>query len=537
MLALFFLVIATSLNVSLEVSDRANKHAATATKTTPGREDFAAWMLPSSITEVEAKDSLSKGSQVPTENVADDHSALPKPIAAPQVNLEGGALHVFRPGTVAVIAARVHGRELVAQPVPKHANALAEGALEEATENASSDDLSRTPSALSPSLKTDTASEVDTSNKSDDVSDVFLARRTELGQISEAPAGTVAHGSGNLNDVEPKPDSNECSHSARSLTKHSLHRPSVAPDMTTSSAKPTMVTLQDSVISMAQLPENSASHVTSPAVVLSKENEAGISASRTVSKQSVRIDSARQAETGARPIVVAGNETVDPLDEAPPTLQLKDIADNHCGLASTHETTTQTVDIHQSADVTFAYSFRHQAHSTQDENEDTTVSERGIEAVVESTGPIKGSQPVQRLDVSVDDPVLGNIGLRAEMRGGSLHASISGDTDVAASLPDLHQFLQRNEIAVHTLTMRHAESPAPLADTTARMIGTGSALAQGGNSDAQRQGGSQRREPWGAERNRESSAREEADMKVQQTSFTKPTATDANQGSILSIHI
>jgi hypothetical protein len=537
-LALFLLVIATSLNASLEVLDRASKHAATATKTTPDRDGFAAWMLPSSTTEVETKDSLSKSSQVPTENVADDGSALPKPIAAPQVAPDENALLGFRPGKVAVIAAFVHGREVVAKPAHNHTKELAAGsAVEESTEKASSDDLSSAASALSPSSKADTASEVDTSKKSDDVADVVLVGRTELAQIGETPAGAVAHGEGNPNDIQPKPGDNEHSLPSRTLTKHLLHRPSATPDLTTSSAKSAMVASQDPLVPVAQHAESSAPRVPSPVVdVLPRTSEAGISTSRPASKQSVQIELSRQPETTARPAAVVGNDPVDELEPISLSLPSKDVAVGQHGLTSAHEITAQGSTVHSSTDVTFAYSFRNQAHITQDENEDKIVPER-IGAAVESTGSIKGSQPVQRLDVSVDDPVLGNIGLRAEIRGGVLHASISGDTGVAASMPDLHQFLQRNDIAVHTLTMRHAESSAPLADTVGRMIGTGSALAQGGNSDAQRQDGAPRRESWEAEKHRESSDREEAEENVQPMRFTKPTTSNANQGSILSIHI
>lgn len=537
MLALFLLVIATSFNASLEVSDRASRHAAAATKTTHGHDDFAAWMLSSSITEEETKDSLSDGSQVQTENVADDHSALPKPSAAPQVDTDRNALFVFHPDKVAVIAALVREREVVAQPALNHTNTLAvESALEEIKEKASSDDLNSAASALNPSLKTGTASGVSTINKSDDVADVVFVGRTEPAQMGETPAGSVAHVDVNLSGVQPRPGDNEHSLSSRVLTRHLLHRSSIAPDLTTD--KSTVAISQHPLIAVAIVhAASSAPHLPSPVVdVLPKADEVGISTSRPASRQSVQISLVRQAETVARPPAVVGDETADELDLASMLAQSKDVAVGQHGLTSTQEITTQASTVHSSKDVTFAYSFGNQSHITQDENEVKTASER-IGPAVELTGAVKGPQPVQRLDVSVDDPVLGNVGLRAEIRGGILHASISGDTSVAASLPDLHQFLQRSEIAVHTLTMRHTESQATFADPVGRMIGAGSALAQGGNSDAHQHGESQRREPWETKKYRESSEREEADMGVQQTSPAKPTTTNVNQGSILSIHI
>ena len=70
---------------------------------------------------------------------------------------------------------------------------------------------------------------------------------------------------------------------------------------------------------------------------------------------------------------------------------------------------------------------------------------------------LPGMAPVaKRLEVAVDDPDLGRIGVRAELRAGALHASIvGGDTTVSASLPQMHSYLQQQDIAVHSITYRH----------------------------------------------------------------------------------
>ena len=86
---------------------------------------------------------------------------------------------------------------------------------------------------------------------------------------------------------------------------------------------------------------------------------------------------------------------------------------------------------------------------------------------------IVGAQPapVRALEVAVNDPLLGSMDVRAELRGGALHASVTGTgtQDTAASaMPALHQFLQQHEINVQSLTY------ASGGDTTTRATATAS---------------------------------------------------------------
>ncbi|WP_047487953.1 hypothetical protein [Terriglobus sp. TAA 43] len=60
--------------------------------------------------------------------------------------------------------------------------------------------------------------------------------------------------------------------------------------------------------------------------------------------------------------------------------------------------------------------------------------------------------PVNHLDLQWKDGALGSISVRAEMREGSLHATVNGShVSSTVSVTDLHQFLEDNRIAVHSL--------------------------------------------------------------------------------------
>ncbi len=77
-----------------------------------------------------------------------------------------------------------------------------------------------------------------------------------------------------------------------------------------------------------------------------------------------------------------------------------------------------------------------------------------VSSQVELQAPAAASTtPVRRLELSVQDPVLGTVGVQAEMRGGVVHASVTGSADaVGASLSSLHHYLNDQQVAVNSLT-------------------------------------------------------------------------------------
>ncbi len=80
------------------------------------------------------------------------------------------------------------------------------------------------------------------------------------------------------------------------------------------------------------------------------------------------------------------------------------------------------------------------------------------------------TKPARRLEVAVDDPSLGIVNIRAEMRGGSLHASLTGVAEsMVDAAPALHQFLQEHQVSVHAISLSGKHEPAvrsvPIAST------------------------------------------------------------------------
>ncbi len=98
------------------------------------------------------------------------------------------------------------------------------------------------------------------------------------------------------------------------------------------------------------------------------------------------------------------------------------------------------------------------------------VTRAGASAELPSL-PATSSAPLKKLEVSVQDPVLGAVGVQAEMRGGVLHASVSGSQEaVGASMSSLHHYLQDQQIAVSTLSF---SAPAERVNGPASATGAG----------------------------------------------------------------
>ena len=82
----------------------------------------------------------------------------------------------------------------------------------------------------------------------------------------------------------------------------------------------------------------------------------------------------------------------------------------------------------------------------------------------------------------MQDPVLGTVGVQAELRGGVVHASVTGDAAVVgASLPSLHHYLSDQQVAVNSLTF---SSPAERVNGTPHANGSSEWTRQDGGANA-----------------------------------------------------
>jgi hypothetical protein len=97
------------------------------------------------------------------------------------------------------------------------------------------------------------------------------------------------------------------------------------------------------------------------------------------------------------------------------------------------------------------------AHTVQAPHEGSGVT---TDAVAQASTAADDANPIAKplavghhLEIAVNDPMMGNIGVRAEMRSGALHAVISGAGATAtATLPELRQFLQQHDVALKSLS-------------------------------------------------------------------------------------
>ena len=122
----------------------------------------------------------------------------------------------------------------------------------------------------------------------------------------------------------------------------------------------------------------------------------------------------------------------------------------------------------------------------------STVVDSAVQASAsagDGNAAMQTATAVRHLDVAVSDPVLGNIGVRAEMRAGTLHASISGPADMVAVAPQLHQYLQQHEIALHSVSFTPAAEidTRPQVETAATVSFGGSMNSSSNQSGAQQQ--------------------------------------------------
>lgn len=102
------------------------------------------------------------------------------------------------------------------------------------------------------------------------------------------------------------------------------------------------------------------------------------------------------------------------------------------------------------------------------------------------------SSPVNHLDLQWKDGALGSISVRAEMREGSLHATVNGShVGSAVSVTDLHQFLEDNRVAVHSLQVNGVAEVKPVVErhsfaTTDALVGNGGQASHSHRDESRR---------------------------------------------------
>ena len=193
------------------------------------------------------------------------------------------------------------------------------------------------------------------------------------------------------------------------------------------------------------VPTGTVAAAKSPMPALQKGNGASSTQATGVTPQALQL--AGPVACPASPGVVA--QTSATRDSSPDAIKETAFGDN------AFSGTAVSSAIAAPAAAVFAPFLAIQASSTSESHVSTDHSSTTVSSTVSSSvdGSSPQPAPVRRLEVAVQDPVLGNLDVRAEMRGGVLHATLTGLGDsAAASMPALRQFLQQHDVAVHSLT-------------------------------------------------------------------------------------
>jgi hypothetical protein len=195
---------------------------------------------------------------------------------------------------------------------------------------------------------------------------------------------------------------------------------------------------------------------------------------------------------------------------------------------------------------TFSYSLHNAAslHESTSESSKSAIDTKTV-ATQDDTSVAQFTPVVRRLEVSVNDPVLGNVDVRAEMRGGALHASISGAQANTAAAAELHQFLQQHQVAVHTVSFQNTadvlRSTAPSSASTFSNNDSGSREnAQGSGSNA-----SQQQNRHGSQESNQflegylsgTATAASSSNRLASSQVSAPMLTPQSSGGNLSIHI
>jgi hypothetical protein len=193
------------------------------------------------------------------------------------------------------------------------------------------------------------------------------------------------------------------------------------------------------------------------------------------------------------------------------------------------------------ADVSFRFSL-HDVAQTSHAITNNTVHEAVQASAFASDGNAapQDMPAVRHLEVALNDPMLGNVGIRAEMRNGALHASITGAVnEIATAAPALHQYLQQHNVELHSVsfsTPANNDTRVPqvnAAATTSFSGGMDSSSSNGSGAQPQQQSARTAVPEW------KSAFADNSDFNVNRfmTSHVPAAASSMRAGSTLSIHI
>jgi hypothetical protein len=145
----------------------------------------------------------------------------------------------------------------------------------------------------------------------------------------------------------------------------------------------------------------------------------------------------------------------------------------------------------------------------------------------------------RHLEVTVDDPVLGNVEVRTELRAGHLRALVSSNRDLTPMEPELQRYLKQHDVALHTVTFASPTSSEPSASMKA--VAAGDSFNGGSGDPPPRESGAQQqrntRSPDAQRYEARSTLEHEPAVRPSAHSNRPEVAPIRRMGSTLSIHI
>jgi len=200
----------------------------------------------------------------------------------------------------------------------------------------------------------------------------------------------------------------------------------------------------------------------------------------------------------------------------------------HGSRLSIKEVPTSAVSFQPSIQMSFQYAHGNMTPLRDDFME---VSPR----VIESSPTLVTASAVRHLEIAVDDPVLGNVGVRAELRGGVLHASISAADNIASTAPQLHLFLQHHDVALQSLSFTAAGSNIPQPYGSTAVMATSESA--NGSFVFDQSSAQQRGNPESGTQSKAAASNGDDDVRRIPVTATPNAMNAVRAGSTLSIHI